>query len=206
MIKNIIFDWSGTLSDDFVPVYLSTMVIFKKLGLKKLTPEQFRNSFVLPYMEFFRKYTPKASRKIVDETFLTAYSTHKPRPFPEAKETLNLLKERGIKMVIMSSLDHEKLQKELKEYGFQKFFLEVNGSVHDKRKIINKIIIRNKLDPKETAYIGDMEHDMDAGKKAGIMTIAVSYGYQSKEKLSKRKPDFIIDSLKELESLISARA
>jgi beta-phosphoglucomutase-like phosphatase (HAD superfamily) len=31
MIKNIIFDWSGTLVDDFDAVYKAAMKIFKKV-------------------------------------------------------------------------------------------------------------------------------------------------------------------------------
>lgn len=203
MIKNIIFDWSGTLSDDFVPVYLSTMEIFKKLGIRKMTLDEFRESFVLPYMEFFRKYTPKSSKKIVDETFLKAYSAHKPKPFPGTKGTLEFLHKKGIKMAIMSSLSQKKLEKEIKEYGFEKFFLEVNGSVHDKKKDIGKIILRSKFSPKETAYIGDMTHDIDAGKKAGVVTIAVSYGYQSREKLFQRRPDFLVEKSSELKRIVS---
>ena len=30
-IKNIIFDWLGTLSDDLTPVHKASMIVFKKL-------------------------------------------------------------------------------------------------------------------------------------------------------------------------------
>jgi len=204
MIKNIIFDWSGTLSDDIIPVYMSAMVIFKKLGIKKITLKEFRKSFMLPYMEFFRKYTPNASKRYVDKIFLQAiYSFQEPKPFPEAKETLKFLNKKGIKMAVMSSHPQEKLEKEVKEYGFEKYFTDVNGSIHDKTKEITKIIARNKFIPKETAYVGDMTHDIDAGKKAKVITIAVSWGYQSKEKLSKKKPDFLIEKLSELKRIVS---
>jgi len=39
MIKNVIFDWSGTLSDDLIPVYTATMNLFRKLNLNILSLE-----------------------------------------------------------------------------------------------------------------------------------------------------------------------
>ena len=60
---------------------------------------------------------------------------------------------------------------------------------------------KNNFNPNETAYIGDMSHDIHAGKKAKVITIAVLWGYYSKERLAKEKPDFLIKDLDELKKL-----
>jgi len=64
MIKNIIFDWSGTLSDDLIPVYTATMNIFKKIGLKKIPLNKYRTEFRLPYMTFYHKFNKNITKKM----------------------------------------------------------------------------------------------------------------------------------------------
>jgi len=203
MIENIIFDWSGTLNDDLTPVYTATMNVFRKLGLKVLNLEEYKREFTLPYMNFYHKFRKDIVKEEVDKLFFQEInSVGEPKPFPKVKEILEFLKKKDRKIALLSSHPQEKLNKEIKNYGFQKFFVEVNGSVHDKVETILEIIKRNGFEPNETAYVGDMTHDIDAGKKAKVTTIAVSWGYQPRERLNKEHPNFLIDDLEELKSII----
>ena len=43
-------------------------------------------------------------------------------------------------------------------------------------------------------YVGDEDRDIIASKKVNIKTIAVTWGFNSKEKLSREKPDYLVDS------------
>jgi len=61
---------------------------------------------------------------------------------------------------------------------------------------------KNNFKPEETICVGDMTHDIDMSRKAGIKIVAVSYGYQSKEKLLEKNPDFLIEDLRELKNII----
>jgi phosphoglycolate phosphatase len=51
--------------------------------------------------------------------------------------------------------------------------------------------------------VGDMTVDIETGKNAGIHTCAVTYGFDSKEKLIRSSPDFIIDDILELKRIVS---
>jgi len=204
-IKNIIFDWSGTLSDDLTPVHAATNKVFKRLGLRALTLEEYKQEFVLPYMDFYKKFTD-ASKEKIDEFFLEEiFRVEKPKPFPKVKQLLEFLKKKKVKMIVLSAHPSKKLERELKEYGFQGFFHEVNGSVHDKIEAVKKIMERNGFKPDETAYVGDMDYDIEVGKKIGIVTIAVSWGYNSKERLTNKKPDFLVDKVREIKKLITKK-
>ncbi len=105
-------------------------------------------------------------------------------------------------MIIISSHPHDKLIQEANEYGFYDYFQEINGSIHNKTEAISDILQKNNFDPKQTLYIGDMTHDVDAGKSAGVTTIALSSGYQSAEKLSESNPDYLISNISELNQLV----
>ena len=203
MIKNIIFDWSGTLSDDLTSAYTATMNVFKKLGLRVLSLEEYKKEFTLPYMNFYHKFRKEIIKEEVDKLFFQEINlVGEPKPFPKVKGILEFLKNKKIKIALLSSHPQEKLEKEIKNYGFQKFFVEISGSVHDKVETILGIIKRNGFEPNETAYVGDMTHDIEAGKKAKVMTIAVSWGYQPKEKLLKENPNFVIEDLEELKKIV----
>lgn len=203
MIKNVIFDWSGTLIDDVIFSYNATMKVFEKIGLQKITLEEFKKEFVLPYMDFYKKFKKNADKETIDDLFNEEIDLiNKSRLFPEAKEILDFLKQKKINMVILSSYNQKGLEKEVKDNNLQNFFADINGGVHDKVAAISEIMQRNNLKPEETVCIGDMTHDIDAGKKANLITVAVSCGYQSKEKLFQKNPDFLVDSLKELKDII----
>jgi len=59
-----------------------------------------------------------------------------------------------------------------------------------------------KLDKLVVYFVGDEVRDIEAGKKAGINTIAVSWGYNTKAALDKEHPDYLIDFPLELENII----
>ena len=55
--------------------------------------------------------------------------------------------------------------------------------------------------PSDTFIIGDSTGDIIEGKKAGVITIAVSYGWQNEKKLLSQKPDYMCSNVAELEKL-----
>src|SRR5437867_10067408 len=58
VIRNIIFDWSGTLVDDLPAVWQATNHVFSQAGVATMTLEQFRAEFCLPFRHFYDRYTP----------------------------------------------------------------------------------------------------------------------------------------------------
>ena len=203
MIKNVIFDWSGTLVDDVSFTYRATMKVFEKIGIENITLEKFKEEFTLPYMDFYKKFKKDADKKIIDASFDKELNLiNKSKLFPETKEVLNFLQQRKIKMIILSSYLQESLEREIKDDNLQNFFLDINGSVHDKTEVVLEIMQKNNFKPVETIYVGDMVHDIDTGKKAEIITVIVACGYQSKEVLLEKSPDFLIEDLGELKNIV----
>jgi len=203
IIKNIIFDWSGALSDDFTPVYKASMLVFKKLGKEPITAEEYRREFTLPYMVFWNRYFPKLTKEEADRLYGEAiYQVEEPTIYDGVKEELERLKSLGINMIVISSHPHKKLMKEAFHYGVQSLFQEINGSIHDKTETILDILQRNNFNPQQTMYVGDMTHDIDAGKKAGVVTVALGWGYQPKDKLMESNPDHYIQDISDLDKLL----
>lgn len=202
-IKNVIFNWSGTLSDNLTPVYKASMLVFEKLGRRPISFEEYRREFTLPYMIFWNKYFPDLTKEEENLLFTDAiHQVEDPVLYPGVKDMVHRLELAGVNMVVISSHPHEKLVKEVAQYGLQRSFREVIGSVHDKVEIIEEIVGRNNFNPSETIFVGDMTHDIVAGKKASVKTVAIGWGYQAKEALLEACPDHFISDIAGLNDLL----
>lgn len=203
-IKNIIFDWSGCLVNDLERCYEASMYCLEKLGIKRISLEEYREVFTLPYMDFYRKYTD-APQEELDKYFIEYLENSKePELYPTTIEVLDYLRDKRIKIALLSSHPQKEIIKEMDKFGIREYFIDIEGSVLDKTKVINEIMQRNGFDKKETAYAGDMVHDINAGREAGVIMISIYWGYQSKEKLETKKPDYLISDLKEIKKIISS--
>jgi phosphoglycolate phosphatase len=56
--------------------------------------------------------------------------------------------------------------------------------------------------PGEAVIVGDSPMDVEAGRRAGMGAIAVTYGYRPRAELEAAKPDFLIDRLDELREVL----
>ncbi|MCX6764379.1 MAG: HAD family hydrolase [Candidatus Nealsonbacteria bacterium] len=207
MIKNIIFDWSGVINDDLHTVYRVVLAIFKKFGVKEISLEEFRKEWEQPYMLFYRKYgisgiSREEEVAIYKSLYKDLSAKYPPRAYPKIKDTLVKFKKAGINMIILSSNLRETILYDIEEFNLQGLFTEINSEIHDKNDGIQETIKRNGFNPQETVFVGDTTHEVDVGKKAGIKTAAVTWGYNNEDKLKSVNPDFIIHDLEELEKAV----
>lgn len=201
-VKNFIFDYSGTLRDDLDWTFAITRRVFEKLGCEPISLEEYRNQMCLPYMSFYGKYLPNIGRGRIDQVFfrcMDEVGRPEPRLYPGVRETLEQLAERSIRMTILSSYFHYELLRELDILDIKKYFPIVFGGVHDKVAKISSIVSALDFDVSKTMVVGDMAHDIAAGKSIGATTVGLSWGYYPRERLEREaSPDYIIDSLPEI--------
>jgi HAD superfamily hydrolase (TIGR01549 family) len=202
---DFIFDWAGTLCDSF-PVWQEIFRrIFEDKGKKMPGLKELRKSTFVPYMKFWEQYIPSMTQgevnKLCEKYAVEVKSEMKTKPFEGAKETLEWLVEKGARIFVVSS-DYEKtLAQEMKEFGLRKYITEHRSAVHDKDKAILELVKKYSLNPEKTFYVGDAEGDVRAGKDAGVMTIAVTWGFQDEDMLKKARPDYLIHSLSDIKGI-----
>lgn len=204
MNKAIIFDWSGTLSDNFDCSYKACVLMFEALGKPPLTADEFRLNFTTPYMKFWNKYFPDLTKQRQNELYEKCiHQTGEAKMYPEARETVEYAHKEGFMLFIVSSDHLSKLLPEIEKSGLAKYFTEVVGNIHEKAGSIAGLVKKYELDPKRTFYVGDTSGDVEAGKAAGVKTIGITWGVQHKSILSAAKPDFLIDEIKEIKKIVS---
>lgn len=203
MNKAIIFDWSGTLMNNFSCFCKVCDLIFEELNIEKISEEEVKQTFTLPYMKFWNTHIPNLSKDEQDKLYKKyVHQAWESEIYPNAKETLLFIEKLWWKMFVVSSDPISKLIPQIKESWMMDLMTKIVGDVYEKWEVISSIVENYGLDKNKTYYIGDTSGDIDAGKKADVKTIWISWGFQDKNLLSKSNPDFLIDDIIELNNIL----
>jgi len=96
----------------------------------------------------------------------------------------------------------------LEHFGIAKHFkgvfgAEMNEIEHKKSDVIKRAIdFAKDSDLSKYLMIGDRKHDIIGAKTVGIDSIAVLYGYGTKEEFEEHKPNYIVSTVSELEQFL----
>lgn len=106
--------------------------------------------------------------------------------------------------VYILSTNSNKLVKSILEQNNFKPEMKIlkRSSFFGKAKILKKLLKQKRYIAAESWKIGDEFKDIDAGNKANMQTIGVTWGLQSEKGLSRANPSFIVNSPKDLLKLL----
>ena len=204
MIRNIIFDWSGTLVDDLPAVWRATNHVFKQAGVKELTLDQFRSEFCLPFKDFYSRHLPHVSLPQLEQWFHGHFREvqHLARQLPHARDMLLFCRARGLRTFLLSTIHRDHFAAQSAATGFDRFLDHTYIEVWDKRTRILEILRQHGLNAAETLFVGDMQHDIETARYGGIFSCAVLTGYNRLDQLRASKPDLIVEHLGELREIL----
>ncbi len=201
MIKNFIFDWSGTLHDNFHCFCEAVDMMFDKLGGERISTDEKRNIDTM-YMDFWNRHFPSLTKEEQDKLFKEAiHKTSKSKLYDGVKETLEKLANHKINLFVLSSDIHSRLLPEANVGGINNLFIDIVTNVYHKDEALKALVNKHKLNPEETAYVADVAGDIHAGKKAGVKTIAITWGFHTEENLKTANPDHIVHKIESIEHL-----
>jgi len=208
VIRNVIFDWSGTLVDDLPAVWEATNYIFRQAGLPEMTLEQFRAEFCLPFRKFYDKFMPNVSVEAVEQSFHASFGKCQGSvvALPHAREFLEFCRATQKRTFVLSSAHPAYFRVQAEVTGFAPFIDEPFVGVWDKREKIHEILKTHSLLPEETLFIGDMQHDVETARHGGVHSCAVLTGYNTLTQLRDAQPDLIVEHLGELRDLLTRQA
>lgn len=205
MFRNIFFDWSGTLADDLPPVLDATNRVLAHHGRPHLSMQEFRDTFRLPFKGFYDEVLPEIPLEDLEVLF-SGYFSASAEPIvllPHARAFLEFCQSKGTRMFILSSARRDFLEAQASDLGVLHFFETIHAGVLDKREALPGILASHGLDPASTAFIGDMEHDVETALASGVHAIAVLTGYDPPAKLVQAGPDVVVTDLGRLQYLLS---
>src|ERR1017187_7891284 len=110
MIRNIIFDWSGTLVDDLPAVLRASNFVLTQSGKPAMTLDEFRAEFQLPFTTFYDRHTPHVPMAQLEEWFHAEFrqAQESVRELPHAREFLEFCRENKFRTFLLSTVhaDH----------------------------------------------------------------------------------------------------
>jgi phosphoglycolate phosphatase len=204
VIRNVIFDWSGTLVDDLPAVWHASNHIFRQAGLAEMSLETFRTEFQLPFKSFYGRYLAHVPERQLEGWFFERFSEmqHTIVALPHAREFLEFCRTHQLRTFLLSSVHPRLYDTQQRSTGFGPFLDHPYLGVHDKRERIRSIIDDHGLSAADTVFIGDMEHDIETARHGGIQSVAVLTGYNRLDQLRRARPDLIVEHLGELRTLL----
>lgn len=198
MVKNLILDWSGTLANDLPSVLQGLNRMLKLFRKPTLTEVEFRERFRLPYTEFYEEVLPGVPLEKVKSLYLKFFPMPKIPLLEHAREFLEYAAATERRMVLFSSAPLDHVEEQARYLDVWRYFEHAACGVVDKREHIAGLMQGRGFRPEETAFVGDMRHDIEAGKAAGVLTVATCTGYESVAKLQSAEPDLMVANLSEL--------
>jgi phosphoglycolate phosphatase-like HAD superfamily hydrolase/ADP-ribose pyrophosphatase YjhB (NUDIX family) len=204
VIRNIIFDWSGTLVDDLPAVWKATNYVLAQSERAEMSLEQFRAEFCLPFTLFYDKYTPHVPLPQLESWFHSEFRHAQDSvcELPHAREFLEFCRKHELRTFLLSTVHQDHFVVQETVIGFGKYIDKPYLGVWDKRKKIHDILQENKLEPGETLFVGDMQHDIETARHGGIHSCAVLTGYNTLGQLRSAQPDLIVEHLGELQQVL----
>ena len=209
-IKLIIFDFDGTLGDTRRNIVVTMQDVMKELNFPLQDEHVCASTIGLPLKGCYAQMFPQLNADELDRCaevhrrcFAENLKKNTPMPFPQVKETLEVLRNQGISLAIASSRTSESLRDLLGRMGIGSLFSCIIGAqdiVHAKpdAEPVLKILDILGFMADETLVVGDMDVDILMGANAGTKTCGVTWGNGTRDDLNEAGADFIIDRMEEL--------
>lgn len=219
MIKLVAFDWNGTILADTTYCLEAANVVFKHLNHKLISLKEYQETATIPVVNFYLKHgfteeefwsTAKENDKIYHAYYESKVT--KTRTRAGSRRTLIWLKNHGIRSVIFSNHSTPRIKGQLKRLGLEGFFEDVIANADTTRVLSERskeLNVKNHmrkfgLKGDEVMIVGDSPEEVEIGKKLGLITVAITGGIYSVKRLLQAKPDYLVNSLKELVEIIDA--
>jgi phosphoglycolate phosphatase len=203
----VMFDLDGTLADtgqdlasavnftrsslDLEP--LADSLVYSHVGrgieylIRRALPDGGADHFQKAMQVFLRRY----ESHLLDTTVL----------YSDVPAVLNYFKNKH-RAVVSNKLHHLTVAV-LRGLGVEGQFDAVLGgdSAVEKKPdpaLINDVLRRFQISADQAVMVGDGDTDIEAGKRAGVITCGVTYGLGKREDLIAAEPDLLIDQLGQL--------
>lgn len=206
MRKAVIFDLDGTLSDSIHSIKYCADRAVAPLGYGPFSTEQYKYFVGDGVVNLIKRVLAAGgdTQGIHLEEALARYRElfavdcmYQVKPYDGISELLQELKERGIRLAVLSNKPHAETVRVIETLFGKDMFDVIQGQVDgipikpDPAGAF-RILEQLGLKPEDALYLGDTATDMKTGKGAGAFTLGALWGFRTREELEKSHADAII--------------
>lgn len=210
----VMFDLDGTLMDSVPDLAAAVDKMLMLLGREPAGIERVRDwvgngSRVLVRRALAGQLNHDGvADELADEAlalFMQAYSGgHElTTVYPGVRECLDWLREREVKLAIITNKPAQFIEPLLEEKGLAGYFQWlVGGDTLPQQKpdpaALFWVMDKAGVAPGESLFVGDSRNDVRAAKAATVPCVALTYGYNHGEPIADEHPALVLDDLREL--------
>ncbi len=200
-----LFDIDGTLLDSAQDICGAIQQVLAATDLAPVEFDFLRGYIGLHLLDLFQDLFPTYTAEQYDELIRQYRAIYLARGhtatkiYPGVAEGLAVL---GGRKSTATTKGSPTTRAVLEQFGLLQHFEHVQGTDGFPCKpapdVIFTALAALGARPEDCLFVGDSAADMEAGKRAGVKTCAVRYGYGKDEEMARFSPDYWIDDLREL--------
>ena len=190
---NIVWDWNGTLLDDIELCFETINTLLTSRNLQPFKDiHAYRDTFGFPVIDYYRRAgfdLDNEPFELPAKEFIKLYHSdnNRFRLFDGAIEELAIIKQIGLRQVILSASELNNLRSQTSLFDIECYIDDILGIsniyAESKVNIAQEYISRNDICGSKAVLIGDTVHDYEVAVTLGIDCILISNGHQHKHTL-----------------------
>ncbi|MFM1651420.1 HAD family hydrolase [Brevibacillus sp. B_LB10_24] len=211
----ILFDLDGTLSDPKIGITRGVQYALKNLGIDEPDLDKLEPFIGPPLQDSFPEWygfnAEETDRAIhYYREYFKEKGMYENVLFPEIPGLLQELKRSGRQLVVATSKPTPFAEEILRYFQIDDYFDLVVGSNLDGTRLAKTEVIEYALeqypDREKRGFImiGDRKYDVIGAYNTGIDSIAVTYGYGSREELLRENPTYLVSDIQGIRDIILA--
>ena len=202
-VKNILFDWDGTLVDSARPGLVAFEKTFDELGVPFAHAVYEATYSPNWYSTYEALGLPKELWQVADEIWIRHYGEQSAPLIEGVDETLLSLHGKGYQLAVVTSGSRSRVCREVQQSVLRDVFAVIicNEDIVNKKphpEGLARAIRSMDVEPSQCAYVGDAPEDIEMGRRGKVMTIGVRSDYPSSGRILSAKPDLYLERLVEL--------
>jgi phosphoglycolate phosphatase len=190
-MSNLIFDFDGTIANSFE---VAEKIFYELTDHEPITDEHLiAHLRRLPLLKAAKEVhisPTQLPRLLIKGRALMRHRMNQVKVFTGIAPVLRELHKDDNKLFIISSNSQSNVEALLKAHDLLDCFDRVYGGVglFNKAHVLKRVMRRNRIQPKDSFYIGDEVRDINAAKHAGVRIVSVAWGYNDISALKSEKP------------------
>ncbi len=199
-----IFDLDGTLVDSLLDITHALNHALEEVGEKPAHPREVRSWVGDGLPTLCRRAVPKADRKVVDvmvrvaTSYYAAHCASNTYTYPNILQMLDLLRASHVVSAVQSNKPHALTLRLIDELDLGQYFSVVRGySSEEEKKPSPQFALGfahdEGLPPAKVFFVGDSVVDIETARNAGMIAVAVTWGFTDRSALLPAGPDFLLD-------------
>ncbi len=204
-----VFDLDGTLIDSSGDIAHAANRVLQAFGREVMEKEEIKEKIGWGVNMLLGQLMPDLDETELLEArshFLAFYAEHlmdETRLYDGVRATLISLRQRGRRMAILTNKPEGLSRRIVSSLGLEDLFLDiVGGDTFRERKPdpapLLRIMGEAGVVPGQTVLVGDSPIDCETGRRAGVFTVGVSYGFRPVEELREASCERIIHQFRSL--------